>query len=127
MPMFICRWQSGDFSAVSAQSREEAIELLSEVGDAGTCEIFDTERFMVHFHIKNEADNFEEMLPVKFGGFGEHTHRMLCERLYPVYCAAISEIDKDRPHANDVPRQKFAAASELLSKALRTEKKRRRE
>ena len=125
MPVFVCRWQNGDFSAVSAQSREEAIELLAEVGDAGTCDMYTTDNFMVHFHIKNEADNFEEMLPVKFGGFGEHTHRMLCERIYPAYCAAISEIDKDRPHANDVPRAKFTAASELLSNALSTEKKRK--
>jgi hypothetical protein len=125
MPVFVCRWQSGDFSAVSAQSREEAIELLAEVGDAETCDMYTTDNFMVHFHIKNEADNFEEMLPVKFGGFGEYTHRMLCERIYPAYCAAISEIDKDRPHANDVPRAKFTAASELLSNALSTEKKRK--
>ena len=68
MPVFVCRWQNGDFSAVSAQSREEAIELLAEVGDAATCDMFTTDNFMVHFHIKNEADNFEEMLPVTFRG-----------------------------------------------------------
>ena len=28
---------------------------------------------------------------------GEHTHRMSCERIYPAYRAAISEIDKHRP------------------------------
>jgi hypothetical protein len=123
MPLFVCRWQNGDFSAASARSREEAIELLAEVGDAKTCEVFATDNFMVHFHIKNDADNFEEMLPVKFGGFGEQTHRMLCDRLYPAYCAAISEIDKDRPHADDVPGEKFAAASKLLDNALSAEKK----
>src|ERR1700751_1091327 len=26
MPLFICRWQNGDFSAVSAASRDEAME-----------------------------------------------------------------------------------------------------
>jgi hypothetical protein len=125
MPVFICRWQNGDFSAASAESREKAIELLAEVGDAKTCELFTTDNFMVHFHIKNDAGDFEEMLPVNFGGFGEQTHRMLCERMYPAYCAAISEIDKDRPHADDVPREKFAAASKLLDNALITEKKRK--
>jgi hypothetical protein len=97
MPVFVCRWQNGDFAAASARSREEAIELLAEVGDEATCELFTTDNFMVHSHIKRDADDFEEMLPVKLGGFGEHTHRMLCERMYPAYCAAISEIDKDRP------------------------------
>ncbi|HZQ22292.1 MAG TPA: hypothetical protein VFA89_05780 [Terriglobales bacterium] len=127
MPVFICRWQNGDFSAASAESREEAIELLTEVGDANTCEVFTTDNFMIHFHLKNDADNFEEMLPVTFGGFGEQTHRMLCERMYPAYCAAISEIDKDRPHADDVPREKFAAASKLLDNALITEKNGKRQ
>ena len=126
MPVFICRWQNGDFSAASARSTEEAIEMLAEVGDAKTCGVFSTENFMVHFHIKNDADDFEEMLPVKFGGFGEQTHRMLCERMYPTYCAAISEIDKDRPHADDVQKEKFDAASKLLDNALTTEKKGRR-
>jgi hypothetical protein len=94
MPLFICRWQNGDFSAASAQSREEAVELL------------------------------EEMLPVKLGGFGEQTYRMLCERMYPAYCAAISEIDKDRPNVDDVLKEKLYAARELLSNALRIERDR---
>jgi len=32
MSLFICRWQNGDFSAVSAASREEAITLPDETG-----------------------------------------------------------------------------------------------
>jgi hypothetical protein len=40
MPLFICRWQNGDFSAVSASSREEAVELLDEVGNADVAEVF---------------------------------------------------------------------------------------
>ena len=124
MPLFICRWQDGNFSAASARSREEAVELLAEVGNAETCEIFATDNFMVHFHIKNDAEDFEEMLPVKLGGFGEQTYRMLCERMYPVYCAAISEIDKDRHHVDDIAKEKFDAASRLLENALSTERKR---
>jgi len=78
----------------------------------------------VHFHTSSEADNFEEMLPVKLGGFGEQTHRMLCERMYPAYCAAISEIDKDRPNVDDVLKEKLYAARELLNNALRIERNR---
>ena len=79
---------------------------------------------MVHFQTTSEIDNFEEMLPVRLGGFGEHTHRMLCERMYPAYCAAISEIDKDRPNVDDVLKQKLYAARELLDNALRIERNR---
>lgn len=124
MPVFICRWQNGDFSAASARSREEAIGLFGEVGNAESCEPFTVDNFMVHFHIQNEANDFEEMLPVKFGGFGEQTHRMLCERMYPVYCAAISEIDKDRPNVDDVPKEKLNAAWKLLNDSLTTERNR---
>jgi hypothetical protein len=124
MPLFICRRQNGDFSAASARSREEAIELLAEVGNAEICEVFAVDNFMVHFHVKTKADDFEEMLPVKFGGFGEQTHRMLCERMYPAYCGAISEIDKDRPNDDDVPKEKLNAAWKLLNDALSTERNR---
>lgn len=124
MPLFICRWLNGDFSAASARTREEAIELLAEVGNAEICEVYAVDNFMVHFHVKAEADDFEEMLPVKFGGFGEQTHRMLCERMYPAYFGAISEIDKDRPNDDDVPKEKLNAARKLLNDALSTERNR---
>jgi len=124
MPVFICRWQNGDFSAASARSREEANELLAEVGNAESCELFTVDNFMVHFHIKNQPDDFEEMLPVRFGGFGEQTHHMLCARIYPAYCAAISEIDKDRPNVDDGPKEKLNAAWKLLNDSLTTERNR---
>ena len=124
MPLFVCRWQNGDFSAVNASSKEEAIELLAEIGNAESCELFAFDKFMVHFHTTSDVDNFEEMLPVRLGGFGEQTHRMLCERMYPAYCAAISEIDKDRPNVDDVLKEKLYAARELLNNALRIERNR---
>jgi hypothetical protein len=55
MPLFICRWQNGDFSAVSASSKIDAIELLDEVGNAETCELFTMKNFMMHFRLKQEA------------------------------------------------------------------------
>ena len=124
MPLFICRWQNGDFSVADARSREEALDLLAEIGNAEGCEIFAIDNFMVHFQTTSDVDNFEEMLPLRLGGFGEQTHRMLCERMYPSYCAAISEIDKDRPNTDDVPKEKLYAARELLNNALRIERNR---
>ncbi len=55
MPLFICRWQNGDFSAVSAASKKDTIELLDEVGNAETCELFTMKIFMVHFRLKQET------------------------------------------------------------------------
>ena len=73
MPLFICRWQNGDFSAVSASSRDEAIELLDEVGNAEVCELFTMKNFMVHFRLKQETDEIDEIIPVELEGFGEET------------------------------------------------------
>jgi hypothetical protein len=68
MPLFICRWQSGDFSAVSASSREEAMELLDEVGNADVAEVFTAKMFMVHFQLKKQVDSVEEPVPVDLKG-----------------------------------------------------------
>jgi hypothetical protein len=55
MPLFICRWQNGDFSAVAAASMKAAIELLDEVGNAETCELFTMKNFTVHFRLKQKT------------------------------------------------------------------------
>src|SRR5258708_22698890 len=91
MPLFICRWQDGDFSAVSAASRDEAVELLDEVGNVDVADLFTVKNFMVHFQLKTEADNMEEPVPVELEGFGEDTYEMLCERVYPVYSAVSAK------------------------------------
>jgi hypothetical protein len=54
-------------------SREEAIELLDEVGNADVAEVFIAKRFMAHFQLKKQVDKVEELVPVDFGGFGEET------------------------------------------------------
>ena len=90
MPLFICRWQNGDFSAVSASSRDEAIELLDEVGNAEVCELFTAKNFMVHFCLKQEASEIDDLVPVELEGFGEGTVDILCDRAYPAYFKAAS-------------------------------------
>jgi hypothetical protein len=51
MPLHICRWQNGDFSAVSAASRKDAIAPLDEVENAELCELFTMKNFMVSWYI----------------------------------------------------------------------------
>lgn len=122
MPLFICRWQNGDFSAVNASSREEAIELLDEVGNADVAEVFTAKRFMVHFQLKKQVDNVEEPVPVDFEGFGEETYDTLCERIYPVYSKAAMKVH-DQLHANaDVPKEEYEAALKVLNDAVVTER-----
>jgi hypothetical protein len=73
MPLYICRWKNGDFSAVSAASKTDAIELLDEVGNAEVCELFTVKKFMVHFSLKQETDEVDYFVPVELEGLGEET------------------------------------------------------
>ena len=121
MPLFICRWQNSDFSAVSASSREEAMELLDEVGNADVADLFTAKRFMVHFQLRKEVDNLEEPVPVSFEGFGEETYDTLCERVYPVYSKASMRVHNDLHAKVDVPKEEYDAALKVLNDALVTE------
>jgi len=78
MSLYICRWQNGDFSAVGASSRPEAIELLDEIGNAEVCEMFTVKNFMVHFRLKEETDEIDDFVPVELEGFGEETVDCAC-------------------------------------------------
>jgi hypothetical protein len=124
MPLYICRWQNGDFSVVSASSRAEAIELLDEVGNAEVCEMFAVKNFMVHFRLKDEADDLDDFVPVEFEGFGEGTEYMLCERVYPIYFKAAITEGKNWLDNEEIPRGKVEAALRSLNEALIKERTR---
>jgi hypothetical protein len=124
MPLYICRWQNGDFSAVSASSRSEAIELLDEVGNAEVCELFAVKNFMVHFRLKEEVDELDDFVPVEFESFGEGTEDMLCDRVYPVHKKAMMESDDDWPDDEEVPQEKVDAVVKKLNEALSAERTR---
>ena len=121
MPFYICRWQNGDFSAVSASSRPEAIELLDEVENAEVCELFTVKNFMVHFRMKEDTDEIDDFVPVEFESFGEGTEDILCDRVYPVYFkAAIAEVENWPDHEVG----KVDATLRSLNKALMKERTR---
>jgi hypothetical protein len=112
MPLYFCRWQNGNFSAINAVSREHAIVLLDEIGNAETCELFPVEDFMVHFRLKDKADNIEGTSPLELEGFGGETLNVLYERLYPVYAKAL--VDAVETWRTDEPMQ-----SEKVEEVLR--------
>jgi len=122
VPLFISRWQNGDFSAVSASSKQAAIELLDEVGNAEDCEVFIAKDFMVHFQLKKEFDDLARLVPVTLEGFGEKTEEMLLERAYPIYDGAVAEVIHDLN--DEAPREKWDAARKKVNDALTTERDR---
>jgi len=126
MPLYICRWQNGDFSVVNARSKEHATILLDEVENADLAELFVIKDFLVNFRLKKEVDDMEEFIPVELEGFGDATGDALAERVYPVYHKAIMEYDQDWPadDTEEVPQEKFDAGRKMLSDALTTERNR---
>jgi hypothetical protein len=116
MPLYICRWRSGSFSVVSAQNRKQAVELLDEVGNADLAELFSVKNFLVTFRLKQKPSGPDDVLPFEFQGFGEQTFDVLCNRVYPVYDRAASEVAEHRPEE--------AAALQILNDALITERNR---
>ena len=118
MSLFICRWQNGDFSAVSAASREEAITLPDETGNAELGELFTVSDFMVHFRLKDRVENVDDMTPIELKEFGEQTHDMPYERLYPEYakvaCAPErNSLDISPDYGRTVTVQQMNGALEL--------------
>jgi hypothetical protein len=124
MPLFICRWQNGDFSAVSAASRNDAIELLDEVGNAEVCELFTIKNFMVHFRLKEETDEIDDFVPVELESFGEETVDTLCDRVYPDYFKAAITEGETWPDEEQVLREKVEAVLQSLNEALVKERTR---
>jgi len=124
VPVYICRWQNGDFSAVSAPSRADAIHLLDEVGNAEVCDLFPAKNFMAHFHLK-ESEDVEEMIPVELEEFGEETYGVLSDRVYPVYANAVLKAQDDWPDNDEqVTAEHLDGALKTLNDALETERTR---
>jgi hypothetical protein len=95
VPLYICRWPNGDFSAVSARDPNEAAYLLSEVGPVGEAKLFDLANFMVHFSLpkKMNTENWDKMLPpLRLDGFGAQTLCFLWDHIYPEFEKATNAV-----------------------------------
>jgi hypothetical protein len=71
MKMYLCRWPNGDFSAVHATSKQEAIFLLDDVGAAKWKDVFAVESFMVHFRLRFPSDVDQRYPDFEVDDFGE--------------------------------------------------------
>ena len=124
MSLYICRWQNGNVSAVSAASRENAILLLNEIGNADACELFPVTDFMVHFRLKDEADNIEGASPLELQEFGGETLDMLFDRVYPVYAKASMDSVEAWTDDESVQSAKVEEVLRNLNDALAAERTR---
>ena len=107
--LFLCRWPNGDFSVVKASSKDEAIELLDEIGNAEGSPVTPiNDTFMVHFVLTDDGD-FE------LQGWGEETGELIMKRAYPVLDEArMSSLDKSDTERAEIIRAAVAKERERV-------------
>jgi hypothetical protein len=116
--LFLCRWPNGDFSVVKASSKDEAIELLDEIGNAEGSPLTPIkDNFMVHFVLTDDGD-FE------LQGWGEETAELIMKRAYPVLDEArMSSLDKSDTERTEIIRRAVAKERErVVEKRVKTPK-----
>jgi hypothetical protein len=103
MPLYVCRWQNGDFSVVQANNKEHAIEILDEAANAEGYPLYAISDFMVHFRLTDSGE-------IELQGFGDDFEGFLDDHIYP----ALSEVQMSlggNASADD-PRIKAAVKTE---------------
>jgi len=116
--LFLCRWPNGDFSVVKASSKDEAIELLDEIGNAEGSPVTPiNDNFMVHFVLTDDGD-FE------LQEWGEETAELIMKRAYPLLDEArMSSFDKSDAERTEIIRCAVAKERErVVEKRVKTPK-----
>lgn len=109
MPLYICRWQNGDFSAAYASNRTQADFMFDEVGNADECQVFVASDFLVHFKLKDSTDGPDDWQPFELESFGEAFLDRILGKGYPFF---------EKVMMSDEP------SDEALEAVIRHEKKR---
>ncbi len=77
MPVYVCRWENGDFSVVQARSKDDALEMLDEVANAEGMPLYPITDFMVHFQLAGDGT-------IKLEGFGDDFWYHITESIHPI-------------------------------------------
>ena len=76
MAVYLCRWPNGEFSIVSARTKDDAIELLDEWGNAELASLTRMIDCMFDFRLSDDGQ-------IELGGIGEATEEYIMETCYP--------------------------------------------
>src|SRR5215467_9817662 len=96
MAVYLCRWPNGEFSIVSARTKDDAIELLDEWGNAEQASLTRMSDCMFDFRLSDDGQ-------VELAGFGEATEEYIMEVCYPELQKALSTAEGD--DSGDAQRQ----------------------
>jgi hypothetical protein len=88
MAMFLCRWPNGEFSIVNAATKNDAIELLDEWGNAEQASVKRMPDCMFDFRLRDDGG-------IELADVGEATHDFILETCYPELDKALSTAEWD--------------------------------
>src|SRR5215470_4418196 len=88
MAVYLCRWPNGEFSVVSARTKDDAIELLDEWGNAEQASLTRMSDCMFDFRLSDDGQ-------IELGGVGEATEEYIMETCYPELQKAVSAAEGD--------------------------------
>ena len=84
MPLFLCRWPTGDCSVVLARTKADAIIELDQVGNAEDCPITQVRTFQMQFALTDRGELALER-------FGEGTKEEVVAFAYPLLEHALDD------------------------------------
>jgi len=87
MPVYMCRWENGEVSVVSAKSKKDACLLLDELAEVEPDDLHPVSDFMLSFKLTDNGalDEVSEM--------GEDTQELFNQTIYPVLFQAKMKVD----------------------------------
>ena len=88
MPIYLCRWPNGEFSIVNAQSKDDAIELLDEWGNAEQASLTRMADCMFDFRLDDDGQ-------IQLASIGESTYEYIMEACYPELDKAFATAERD--------------------------------
>jgi hypothetical protein len=108
MPIYMCRWENGDISFVSATSKDDAICALDEVGAATAAMLHAVNQFMVHLILDDHGE-------LELESLGEDTEHFIREVAYPI-------LNKVQVEMISVEAEETEAAQKLIAEAVMQER-----
>jgi hypothetical protein len=108
MAIYLCRWPSGEFSIVSAKTKDDAIVLLDEWGDAEEAVLTRLTDCMFDFRLADDGR-------IELANIGESTEERIMEACYPKlrYALSIAERDETEQELSENGREQIREAVEL--------------
>ena len=107
MPVYMCRWENGEVSFVSARSKRDACLLLDEFAAVEPEDLHEAEDFTLGFALSDDGG-------VVLSDLGGATRELFEEKIYPVLYQAKQKAEKgvEEPVKNGGPEIRAAVEKE---------------